>query len=78
MHKKILPDLCNLRIDNWQIIWYNKDTKGKGIKTMYEIEIIYNDTMEHDFIYGYSVKDALQRRKIDPSTVTIGFVDYID
>ena len=34
--------------------------------------------MEHDFIYGYSVKDALQRREIDPSTVTIGFVDYID
>jgi len=45
---------------------------------MYEIEIIYNDTMEHDFIYGHSVKDALQRCKIDPSVVTIGFVDYID
>lgn len=76
IHKKILPDLCNLRIDNRQIIWYNKDTKGKEIKTMYEIEIIYNG--EQFIIYGYSVADACRRRNIDRDKVTVLFMDYID
>ena len=45
---------------------------------MYEIEIIYNAIHEHDFIYGYSVKNACERRKIDLSTITVVSVDYID
>lgn len=78
MHKKILPDLCILRIDNRQIIWYNKDTKGKENKKMYEYEIIYNRTNEHDFLYGYSFADACRRRKVDPNTVTVFGSWYID
>ena len=75
-HKKFLPDLCILRIDNRRIIWYNKDTKGKEIKTMYEIEIIYRG--EQFFIYGYSVADACRRRNIDRNEVKVLFMDYID
>lgn len=76
MHKKILPDLCNLRIDKQPDRCYNKDTKGKEIKTMYEIEIIYNG--EQFFIYGYSVTDACRRRNIDRNEVKVLFMDYID
>ena len=76
IHKKILPDLCNLRIDNRQNIWYNKDTKGKEIKTMYEIEIIYRG--ELIYIYGYSVADACRRRGIDRNEITVRFMEYID
>ncbi len=45
---------------------------------MYEYEIIYNGTNEHDFLYGYSFADACRRRKIDPNTVTVFGAWYID
>ncbi len=46
---------------------------------MYEFEIIYKVSGEHDFLYGYSRKDLTRRYpEIDPSTYTIWYVEYID
>lgn len=45
---------------------------------MYEYEIIYNGTNEHDFLYGYSFADACRRRNIDRNEVKVLFMDYID
>ena len=46
---------------------------------MYEYEIIYNGTNEHDFLYGYSLLDLARRYpEIDPSTYTIIYREYID
>jgi hypothetical protein len=46
---------------------------------MYEYEIIYKRTNEHDFLYGYSLRDLARRYpEIDPSTYTVVRREYID
>ena len=46
---------------------------------MYEFEIIYKNTNEHDFLYGYSLRDlALRYPEIDPSTYVVVSREYID
>ena len=46
---------------------------------MYEYEIIYKDTNEHDFLYGYSLQDLARRYpEINPSTYTVICREYID
>jgi len=46
---------------------------------MYEYEIIYKSTNEHDFLYGYSLRDLARRyHEIDPSTYTVVRREYID
>ena len=46
---------------------------------MYEFEIIYKVSGEHDFLYGYSQRDLLRRYpEIPPETYTIISRDYID
>ena len=45
---------------------------------MYEFEIIYNGTNEHDFLYGYSLRDIIKRYpEIDPHTYTVISREYI-
>lgn len=45
---------------------------------MYEFEIIYNGTNEHDFLYGYSLRDIVKRYpEIDPHTYTVISREYI-
>jgi len=61
------------------LVYYNHKEKRKGDKKMYEFEIIYNGTEEHDFLYGYSVKDLARRYPdIDPNTYTIIYKERID
>lgn len=46
---------------------------------MYEFEIIYKSSGEHDFLYGYSYKDLIRRYpEIDPNSYTIVYREYID
>lgn len=46
---------------------------------MYEYEIIYNGTNEHDFLYGYSLRDLARRYpEIDPNSYTAVYREYID
>lgn len=46
---------------------------------MYEYEIIYNGTNEHDFLYGYSLRDLARRYpEIDPNSYTVVYCEYID
>lgn len=45
---------------------------------MYEYEIIYNGTNEHDFIYGYSLADACRRRGLNRDAFTVFGSWYID
>ena len=46
---------------------------------MYEYEIIYTTTGEHDFLYAHSRRDLLRRYpEIDPNTYTIIYSEYID
>ena len=46
---------------------------------MYEYEIIYNGTNEHDFLYGYSLRDLARRYpEIDPNSYTIIYRESID
>lgn len=46
---------------------------------MYEFEIIYNETREYDFLYGYSAGDLVRRYpNIDPNSYTIISRFYVD
>jgi hypothetical protein len=46
---------------------------------MFEYEIIYKATGDHDFLYGYSRKDLIRRYpELDPATYTIIYTEYID
>ena len=46
---------------------------------MYEFEIVYKVSGEHDFLYGYSRKDIVRRYpEIDPASYSIVYVEYID
>ena len=46
---------------------------------MYEFEIYNPTTNEHDFIHGYTVKDAWERRpSLNPDEWKIIFREYID
>ena len=46
---------------------------------MYEFEIIYKSSGEHDFLYGYSLRDlALRYPEIDPNSYTVIYHEYID
>ena len=46
---------------------------------MYEYEIIYKGTNEHDFLYGYSLRDLARRYpEIDPNSYMIIYSEYID
>ena len=46
---------------------------------MYEYEIIYKSNGEHDFLYGYSLRDLVRRYpEIDPNSYTIVCREYID
>lgn len=51
----------------------------KGDKKMYEYEILYKGTNEHDILYGYSLRDLARRYPdIDPSTYVVLMRTYID
>ena len=46
---------------------------------MYEYEIIYKSNGEHDFLFGYSLRDLARRYpEIDPNSYTIVYREYID
>ena len=46
---------------------------------MYEYEIIYKSNGEHDFRFGYSLRDLARRyAEIDPDSQTIISREYID
>ena len=46
---------------------------------MYEYEIIYKFNGEHDFLYGYNLRDLVRRYpEIDPNSYTIVCREYID
>lgn len=46
---------------------------------MYEYEIIYSATGQHDFLYGRSRDDLIRRYPdIDPATYTVIYTDFID
>lgn len=46
---------------------------------MYEYEIIYKSNDEHDFLFGYSLRDLARRYpEIDPNSYTIVYREYID
>ena len=53
--------------------------KGKEIKKMYEYEILYKGTNEHDILYGYSLRDLARRYpEIDPNSYMVLMRTYID
>ena len=46
---------------------------------MYEFEIIYKSSGEHDFLYGYSLRDLARRYPdIDPDSYVVLMRTYID
>ena len=58
---------------------YYNTRRRKEIKKMYEFEIIYKSSGEHDFLYGYSLRDlALRYPEIDPNSYTVIYHEYID
>ena len=67
-------------LDKAQNLCYNKvRKKRKGEIKMYEYEILYKGTNEHDFLYGYCPRDLARRYpEIDPNSYTIIYREYID
>lgn len=46
---------------------------------MYEYEIIYKSNGEHDFLFGYNLRDLARRYpEIDPNSYTVVYREYID
>ena len=45
---------------------------------MYEIEIMNINTNEINYLFGYSVKDAFKKKKLDPNEWEVMYVEYID
>lgn len=46
---------------------------------MYQYEIIYKATNEHDFLYGYNLRDLVRRYpEIDPDSYKVIYKEWID
>ena len=64
---------------HFYLVYYNHKEKRKGDKKMYEYEIIYKSNGEHDFLFGYNLRDLARRYpEIDPNSYTIVYREYID
>ena len=45
----------------------------------HKYEIIYKSNGEHDFLFGYSLRDLARRYpEIDPNSYTVVYREYID
>lgn len=61
------------------MLYYNQEEDRKEVKKMYEYEIYNERTNEHDFCYGYDVKDMKKRNpRIDWNEWKIIYCEYID
>ena len=82
--QKIFLFLLKKYVDKGVIVWYynyrtRENLKGREDKKMYEFEIIYKCSGEHDFLYGYSLRDLARRYpEIDPNSYKVIYREYID